>query len=125
MLLQMYFNPTVFICGGYRFENKKRPLVLIPSVLFKSNLSSHQIDLNVNGVYKEKYWGGLTYRLQDAIVLLGGVELNNGLRIGYSYDIDITQLSQANNGSHEIMLGYSFDMSLEKRKKEYKSVRFL
>lgn len=122
---EMYFNPTVFITGGYRFKNKEKPLVLIPSVFFKYNLSSYQVDLNMNGIYKERYWGGLTVRLQDAIVLLGGVELNNGLRIGYSYDINITQMSEANNGSHEIMFGYSFDMSLEKRKKQYKSVRFL
>ncbi len=120
-----YLNRTVFITGGYRIKMKKRPVVLVPSIFLKSNMSSFQIDWNINGIIKDKYWGGLTYRMQDAIVLLGGVELNNGLRIGYSYDINITELTDANNGSHEIMLGYQFDLSIEKRKKQYKSVRYL
>ncbi len=120
-----YLNRTVFVTGGYRIQMKKRPIVLIPSIFLKSNMSSYQIDWNINGILKDKYWGGLTYRMQDAIVLLGGVELNNGLRIGYSYDISISGLSGAQNGSHEIMLGYRFDLSLEKRKKQYKSVRYL
>jgi len=122
---ESYLLPTVFITGGYKYPLKNRPIVLIPSIFIKSNMSSYQVDLNVNGVLKDKYWGGLTYRFQDAIVLLGGVELNNGLRIGYSYDINVTQMTPARNGSHEIMLGYSFDMTLEKRKKQYKSVRYL
>ncbi|MBK3517555.1 PorP/SprF family type IX secretion system membrane protein [Carboxylicivirga marina] len=120
-----YLDRTVFITGGYRIQMKKRPIVLIPSIFLKTNMSSYQIDWNINGILKDKYWGGLSYRMQDAIVLLGGVELNNGLRIGYSYDVSISQLSGAKNGSHEIMLGYKFDLSLEKRKKQYKSVRYL
>nr|WP_321406109.1 PorP/SprF family type IX secretion system membrane protein [uncultured Carboxylicivirga sp.] len=122
---ESYLLPIVFITGGYKYQLKNRPIVLVPSLFIKSNMSSYQVDFNVNGILKDKYWGGLTYRFQDAIVLLGGVELNNGLRIGYSYDINVTQMSSARNGSHEIMLGYSFDMSLEKRKKQYKSVRYL
>ncbi|MBR8534985.1 type IX secretion system membrane protein PorP/SprF [Carboxylicivirga sediminis] len=120
-----YLDRTVFITGGYRIQMKKRPIILVPSIFLKTNMSSYQIDWNINGILKDKYWGGLTYRMQDAIVLLGGVELNNGLRIGYSYDISISELSEAKNGSHEIMLGYRFDLSIEKRKKQYKSVRYL
>lgn len=120
-----YLDQTIFITGGYKYQMKNRPIVLIPSVFIKSNVSSYQLDLNVNGILKDKYWGGLTYRFQDAIVVLGGVELNNGLRIGYSYDISVSRLRGTQNGSHELMLGYSFDLNLEKRKKHYKSVRYL
>jgi len=120
-----YLNQVFFITGGYRYKLKNRPIELRPSVFIKSELATIQVDFNVNAVVKDKYWGGLTYRLQDAIVLLGGVELNNGLRIGYSYDINITKLKNARDGSHELMLGYSFDLSLEKRKRKYKSVRYL
>jgi len=120
-----YLNQTFFITGGYRYKLKNRPIELRPSVFVKTELASIQIDFNINAMVKDKYWGGLTYRIQDAIVLLGGVELNNGLRIGYSYDINITKLKGARDGSHELMLGYSFDLSLEKRKREYKSVRYL
>ncbi|MCU4174480.1 PorP/SprF family type IX secretion system membrane protein [Carboxylicivirga sp. N1Y90] len=122
---QSYLERTLFITGGYKLQMKNRPIIIVPSLFMKTNMSSYQVDVNVNGILKDKYWGGLTYRYQDAIVVLGGVELNNGLRIGYSYDISISQLSATRNGSHELMLGYSFDMSLEKRKKQYKSVRYL
>ena len=120
-----YLDRTFFITGGYYFQMKRLPIVFVPSVFFKSNMSSSQISWNINGIFKDKYLGGLSYRLQDAIILLGRVELNNGLRIGYSYDISISKLGGARNGSHEIMLGYRFDLSLEKRKRQYKSVRYL
>ncbi len=120
-----YLNQTLFITGGYRYRLKNRPVELRPSVFVKSELASVQVDFNVNAMVKDKYWGGITYRIQEAIVLLGGVELNNGLRIGYSYDINLSKLQGASDGSHELMLGYSFDLSLEKRKRSYKSVRYL
>jgi type IX secretion system PorP/SprF family membrane protein len=124
-LYKSWIDRVVFVSGGYRIPMKKRPIVLIPSIFIKTNLSSYQVDWNINGILKDKYWGGISYRMQDAIVLLGGVELNNGLRIGYSYDVSVSKLGDAKGGSHEIMLGYRFDLSLEKRKKKYKSVRYL
>jgi type IX secretion system PorP/SprF family membrane protein len=100
-------------------------VVLVPSLYVKTDFAALQVDLNVNAIIKDKYWGGLTYRHQDAIVILAGMELLTGLKIGYSYDITISRLVSYSSGSHEVMIGYSFDLNLEKRTKRYKSVRYL
>jgi hypothetical protein len=79
----------------------------------------------MNAYIKDKYWGGLSYRHQDAVVILAGIELLNGLKLGYSYDITLSKLIKYSSGSHEVMIGYSFNMNFEKRTKRYKSVRYL
>ena len=88
-------------------------------------MASTQVDVNMNVIVKERYWGGITYRHQDAVVLIGGLELLNGMRFGYSYDITVSKLASFSSGTHEVMVGYSFDLSFEKRIKRYKSVRYL
>jgi hypothetical protein len=77
-------------------------------------------------LFRDKYWAGLGWRLQDAVLLMAGLEIGNGIRAGYSYNISTSALGRAGSGgSHEIMLGYTFDLSLGKRNMRYKSVRFL
>jgi type IX secretion system PorP/SprF family membrane protein len=101
------------------------PVVLQPSFLLKGSGNIVQFDLNLTALVRDRYWGGLSYRFQDAVVVLGGVELANGVRIGYSYDITTSPLAKVSGGSHEVVVGYTFDLNLDKREKRYKSVRFL
>ncbi|MGQ1947340.1 PorP/SprF family type IX secretion system membrane protein [Geofilum sp. OHC36d9] len=122
----VYIPRSFFLTGGYFFRLLDKPVEFQPSTFLKVSEGAWQLDLNVNVLFHKKYWGGLSYRIQDAIVLLGGVELAGGVRIGYSYDITTSKLAGAgSNGSHEIMVGYSFDLATTKREKRYKSVRFL
>ena len=123
--LTVYIPRTFFLTGGYNYAFWEIPVVLQPSFLLKSSGNIVQFDLNVNAVARDRYWGGLSYRFQDALVLLGGIELTNGVRIGYSYDLTISRLAKVSGGSHEVVVGYTFDLNLEKREKRYKSVRFL
>ena len=53
-----------------------------------------------------------------------GIELMNGLKIGYSFDLVTSAIGRYGYGSHEIFLGYSLDLD-RNRNKKYKSVRFL
>jgi len=122
----VYIPRSFFLTGGYFYRIPDKPIEFQPSTFFKVSEGAWQLDLNVNVLFRKKYWGGLTYRIQDAIVLLGGVELAGGIKIGYSYDITTSSLAGAgSNGSHEIMVGYTFDMATTKREKRYKSVRYL
>lgn len=121
----VYIPRSFFITGGYNYKFWEKPLELRPSLFIKQSGGSWQMDLNVNLAIQQKYWAGLTYRLQDAVVVLLGLELTNGLKVGYSYDITTSVLSKASNGSHEFMVGYTFDIATEKREKRYKSVRYL
>ena len=59
--------------------------------------------------FKEKFWVGGMFRLNDSYGILAQFKINNIL-IGYSYDITYTTLNTFNNGTHEIMFGYNFDL---------------
>jgi len=120
-----YLMRSYYLTGGYNIEMDDRPIVFMPSLFFKTDAVSYQVDINCNVEYKKRYWGGLSYRLQDAIVLLGGMQLKSGLKIGCSYDIPASRFSRNFGGSFELFLGYTFKLSVEKKVKKYKSVRYL
>ncbi|HKJ42520.1 MAG TPA: PorP/SprF family type IX secretion system membrane protein [Sunxiuqinia sp.] len=116
-----------YLSGGYNISLSNPLFELRPSIFIKSDLAgftSSQIDFNVNLVYNERFTGGLNYRLQDAVSLLVGFEMLNGLNIGLAYDITTSALGRYSYGSQEVFLRYSLDLS-KGRQKKYKSIRFL
>jgi type IX secretion system PorP/SprF family membrane protein len=114
-----------YVLAGYKIQ-LPNPLVEIqPSTMIMSDGKLAQITLNTNVVYNKKFWGGVSYRPGTAIVGLVGLELFNGLRFGYSYDFVTTDIRNYTNATHEITLGYCFNMKVEKTPQKYKSVRFL
>ncbi|MBN2167322.1 MAG: type IX secretion system membrane protein PorP/SprF [Marinilabiliaceae bacterium] len=120
-----YLRRTYYVTGGYKFPLRDKPIVLEPSIFIKTDGVVMQADYNINGTYKKRYWGGLSYRMQDAFIVLGGIELKSGLKVGVSYDIGLSKVANGSGGSIEVMLGYTFDLSFEKKTKHYKSVRYL
>jgi hypothetical protein len=76
-------------------------------------------------MYNKKFWAGVTYRVGSAVVGMIGMDIMNGVKVGYSYDFDTSALANFSKGSHEIMLGYSFTLGVEKTPQKYKSIRFL
>lgn len=117
---------TLYLLGGYKHKIEDTAYELLPSVFFKTDRRSVQLDVNALVRYRGRYWGGLTYRYQDAIVVLAGLEMKNGVKFGYSYDITTSAIAATGNGgTHEIMIGYNLDVNFEKRTKRYKSVRYL
>ena len=116
-----------YLSGGYNISLSNPLFELRPAIFVKSDLTgfaSAQVDLNVNLVYKERFTGGLNYRLQDAVTLSVGVEMISGLNIGLAYDITTSALGRYGYGSQEIYLRYTLDLS-KGRQKKYKSIRFL
>ena len=123
----MKFKPsgTLYLTGGGTVVMADPKFVLKPSTLIKTDFSSFQIDLSARVEYNNKYWGGLSYRLQDAVVVLAGINISGGLSIGYSYDLPTTKIITASWGSHEILVMYSFEYMFGKRTSRYKSIRIL
>ena len=112
------------VSGGYNFELKNPDYKLKTSALIITDLVSWNPNVSLLLDYKDKYWGGLSGRL-DAISFLLGIRVLNGLMIGYSYDLPITTIIAVSHGSHEICLGYEFSLAFDKKNKKYKSVRIL
>lgn len=84
-------------------------LVLKPSVLAKYvNNAPLQMDFNANLMINEVMWIGFSYRTEDIFVFLVEVLVKDRLRIGYSYDTFLNELSVQNLGSHEVLIGFDF-----------------
>jgi type IX secretion system PorP/SprF family membrane protein len=124
--LRMRLDRTFYVHGGYEFVFRGSPnFELHPSVVVRTNMSSYQVDLAAILKYKDLFWGGLSYRVQDAIGVIVGVAYKD-FKIGYSYDINISKLKlPVGGGTHEVMLSYCFQLEIEKGRKSYRNTRFL
>jgi type IX secretion system PorP/SprF family membrane protein len=114
-----------YLTAGYTLQLSNPAFELLPSVMLQSDSKTSKIDLNTTVLYNKKFWAGVSYRVGTAVVGMIGVEIFNGLKVGYSYDFDTTALTNFSSGSHEVMLGYSFNLGVEKIPQKYKSIRFL
>lgn len=78
---------------------------LKPSLFIKGVGSFYSLDLNALLTFKKQYWLGVTYRKSDAFAFQGGIDIKEKFRLGYSYDLLTSALSNYTSGSHEIVLG--------------------
>jgi type IX secretion system PorP/SprF family membrane protein len=114
-----------YLTTGYNIALPNPSFDLQPSVFIGTDGSSSRVDLNTVLVYNKRVWGGVSYRLNAAVIGMLGIEFANGLKVGYSYDFSTTSIRKNNSGSHEIMIGYCFNIITEKIPHKYKSIRFL
>ncbi|BDX37429.1 membrane protein [Tenuifilaceae bacterium CYCD] len=118
------YTRQFYVTGGYLL-NLSQAWQFEPSVLITTDIASSRYSINSIVKYNKKIWGGVSYRIGEAITGMVGVELFNGIKIGYAYDYSTSRISKYNNGSHEFMLGYNFQLKKEKPPQQYKSIRFL
>ncbi len=121
------FKPrsTLFFTGGYHIALANPKYEFIPSTLIKTDFASWQIDLSSRLEYDNRYWGGISYRYQDAIIFLAGVNIAGGLSIGYSFDLPTSQVISVSSGSHEFLVTYCFEYIFGQRGSKFKSIRIL
>lgn len=110
-----------FLIAGYYYELSPM-FSLNPSIYLKSDGTTSQLDINSNVIYNNLIWTGVSYRLEEGLVALTGMNITDDLKIGLAYDISI-----ANNlpNSIEFMLGYCFKVKFDKTDSKYKNPRFL
>ncbi len=114
-----------YLMAGYNIQLTNPMFEIMPSLMLQSDARSHHIYLNTNVRYNKRFWGGVSYSVGGALSALVGFELMNGIRIGYSYDFELSPLMKYSSGSHEITVRYCFDLSNDKSPQKYKSIRFL
>ncbi len=99
----------VYLTGGYRYEID-RDFTLEPSIIIKGTAPKiFQFDISSRVIWQDMVWGGLSYRLKDAVSVLLGYAYDKKFYFGYAYDIGLSGLRKYNSGSHEIMIGYRFN----------------
>lgn len=82
--------------------------------LSKSDASSTQIDLNGRVIFRNKFWMGIAYRVQDAIAPMLGWQTptkDGLLKVGVSYDATTSEIRQYDSGSFEAIIQYCFRKS--------------
>ncbi len=121
----MHMQRHYYATAGYLFKLSNPIFELQPSLFGKSDGASFQMDVNMLVLYNKRFWGGVSYRFGDAVVLMAGTELPNGLRVGISYDFTTSAIGAYSNGTVEFMLGYNLEVGTDKFSQRYKSVRFL
>ena len=118
---EMDLERHYFLIAGYTHDLNTL-LLLHPSIYLKSDGATSQLDINTSLIYNNKMWGGVSYRIDEGISLLAGMNINEDLRFGLAYDV--TMLNELTN-SFEIMLGYNFKINYDKPVSKYKNPRFL
>jgi type IX secretion system PorP/SprF family membrane protein len=92
-----------YLQGGYNLEVNS-DLSLEPSLMLKLiEAGVLQADINVLARYQDMFWGGLSFRPASALAVLAGYQ-SSMVSIGYSYDINLTDIGRNSFGSHEILL---------------------
>ncbi len=94
-----------WLMGTYRFRLSDM-VELEPGALFKTPENwDPQGDVTLKLYIAEQFWGGLSYRTNNSMILLLGVRID-GLFFGYSFDWAFSEIGHYNYGSHEVTLAY-------------------
>lgn len=116
---------TFYFLGGCNIPVRGTLFLIQPSVLVKTANKATQTDCTLRASYDNRFWGGVSYRFKDAVVLMVGANIQS-FRIGYAYDIGTSALAKVSNGSHEVMLSYTLNIDLGHQANHiYKSIRIL
>jgi type IX secretion system PorP/SprF family membrane protein len=114
-----------FLISGYYHEINS-VFSLNPSIYLKSDGATSQLDINTNLIYtnynNNQMWSGVSYRLDEGLIFLAGLDITKDLRFGLGYDVTT---NNPMGNSFEIMLGYNFTIKTNKAISRYKNPRFL
>lgn len=113
----------MYVHTGYVF-NLKKNIKFKPTVLVKyTDATFPNIDVAFNFMFYKKFWLGVSMRNVSSINFLTEWNIKEYLRIGYAYDYSINKLTTYTSGSHELFLG--FDFNLKKSRSNLISPRYL
>lgn len=99
-----------YLMGGYVFYVDKYQFIKFkPAALIKMVEGAPvQIDVSANFMFNDKFVAGIAYRFNAAYSVIAGIQVTDGLYLGYSYDLETTSLSNYSFGSHEVFLRFEF-----------------
>ena len=116
---------TMYVAGGYNWQLKNRDWMLLPSAMVMTDFRGWDVNVTMLAQVQKRYRFGLGYRLAGSVNILFGVDIVNGLQVGYTYELPANSLIRESYGSHELYLSYGFNILKPKHTNKYKSVRYL
>ena len=89
-----------YLIGGYDFD-LNRDFTFSPSTLLKyAENGKFQADVSGKFYFQQTYWGGVTYRTGQAIIVMAGVSVDKFI-FGYAFDIGLNSIMKHTYGTHE------------------------
>ncbi len=115
------------LTAGYVVGREQSVVKFRPSLMMKwqQGLPNNipQFDFNLALLFIDRIWVGAGLRTQgdaymssgstlkfgpESLIAFAQVRITPQLQLGYAYDYSLSNLHNANSGTHEIMLGYDF-----------------
>lgn len=122
---ETYLGRLYYFTVGGNIPIKNTLYEIQPSLFLKTNLQMVQVEATARVMLRKMFWGGLSYRWKDAIIVMVGANIKS-FKIGYSYDWSVSPIIKANSGSHEVFIGYDLKIDMSKKNKnKHKSIRIL
>lgn len=101
-------STNLMVYGGYKMKLSEQ-FTINPSVLVRQmNGGSTQVEINSQFLLlDETLMVGGSYRTgEKALVAMFGINIENTIRLYYSYDATFNEISNYSNGSNELTLGF-------------------
>jgi len=101
-----------FLTGGVKIPLNPN-WMLEPSAFIKASdmfMTSVQLDLTTRVYFKDDYWAGVSYRTNDAVIMMMGLRYDR-YYFGYAFDFTLTDIRSQSLGTHEISLAVKFGQS--------------
>ena len=118
-----YYN---FMAGG-NIPVKNSLITVQPSLQVMTDLVTWRASLTALGTYSydgRNFFGGITYSPAISVAFFLGVEMKN-ITASYGYELFTSGIG-AENGNHDIYLGYKIDLEIFKKgKNKHNSIRIL
>ena len=99
-----------YLVAGKKFNLSENIQLKASSMLKLVKNAPVSVDLTALVGFKEKFWVGGMYRFNSSFGILTQFNISEKMLIGYSYDIIYSELNAFNNGTHEIMFSYNFNI---------------
>lgn len=118
-----------YLSAGYRLGTSYN-IDLQPSILVQYSTTTgfpgSAVALNLLATYDNRFWAGLGYRFNDAIMTTLGINLgrNNAFRAGVAVDITTAGASAKSPASVEILLAYALPAPDARKKPIIRTPRF-
>lgn len=102
-------NRTINLHSSYVIRLTK--VNIKPVINYNTDFVKHQMQIGINTEINNIYFGvafrGYSGQNNDAIMAEIGIKIKEKIRIGYSYDYNVSFLNKSNFGSHEISISYT------------------
>lgn len=112
-----------YVIHGNYFYDLSESLLLVPSVVVKTNGKYTQTEIGAGMDYLGMLKGGMYLRGYnsssfDALIIQAGYQFAENAYVYYSFDLGLSGLRKVHDNSHEISLRYVIDEPLFKVKRE-------